>query len=162
MACFPELDLNLVKPDPELARQVPYDLAMYYLALPLAQENGSVSVAMAHPENTAAVATLQDLLHSAIVPLRSRSETIRTAIQQLHGRNGMPANRILAWSATPEYESAVRRTAGVFAAVQGASTSLLPTGQIEIDAALSTAQRQPCHPDRLESTPRPAVDRADQ
>ncbi len=140
MACFPELDPNLVKPDPELAQQVPYDLAIYYLALPLAQENGSVSVAMAHPENTAAVAILQELLHSAIVPLRSRSETIRTAIQKLHGRNGVSASRILAWSATPEYENAVRRTAGVFAAVQGASISLLPTGQIDIDATLRAAQ----------------------
>ncbi len=34
--------------------RVPHEMALYYMALPLAREDGEVSVAIAHPENAAA------------------------------------------------------------------------------------------------------------
>lgn len=139
MATYLELDLDEVTIDPELVKQVPYGLAMYYLALPVGQENGQVSVALAHPENATALATLRSLLQAEIVPVRGRSEAIRTTIQRLHGINGTPANRILTWSATPERELAVQQMAEAFAAAQSAPAAPLDAGRVELDLALSMA-----------------------
>lgn len=134
------LDLDEVPIDPELARRIPYSLAAYYLALPLAQENGRVSVALAHPENATALATLHDLLQVDIVPVRSRAEQIRAAIQRLHGFNGTPSNRFLTWSATPDHEPAVQQTAAGFAAVRDSATVLLHAGRVDMDVALAAAR----------------------
>ena len=54
MAPYLQLDLNSVTIDAQLAHRVPYALSRYYLALPLGQDNGSVSVAMAYPGNAKA------------------------------------------------------------------------------------------------------------
>lgn len=139
MACFPELDLNLVKPDPELARRVPYDLAMYYLALPLAQENGSVSVAMAHPENAAARATLHDLLRAEIVPLRGQSDTIRTAIKQVHQAKSPASARILTWSGSPDLAPVVRQTAAMVGNCLPTAVPVFDAGQATLATVLSAA-----------------------
>lgn len=139
MACFPELDPNLVKPDPDLARRVPYDLAMYYLALPLAQENGSVSVAMAHPENEAARATLHDLLRAKIVPLRGQSDTIRTAIKQVHQAKSPVSARILTWSANPDLAPVVRQTAVMVGNCLPTIVPVFDAGQVTLATVLSAA-----------------------
>ena len=140
MATYLELDIDEVTIDPDLVKQVPYGLAMYYLALPVGEENGQVSVALAHPENTTALATLGSVLQAEIVPVRGHSEAIRSTIQRLHGLNGTPANRILAWSATPERAPAVQRMAAVFAAAQGTAAAPLDAGAVELDVALTLAQ----------------------
>lgn len=140
MPRFLELNLDEVTVDPALVKRVPYALAMYYLALPLAQENGHVSVALAHPENDAALATLSNLLQAEIVPVRSQSDKIRTALQRLHGLNGRPAQRIMMWSATPEHGPAVRQMAAIFAKMHDTPAPVLDAGQVEIEAALAVAQ----------------------
>ena len=140
MSHYLELNLDEVTVDPELAKRVPYGLAMYYLALPLAQENDHVSVALAHPENTTALTTLRNLLQAEIVPVRSQSDKIRTALQRLHGLNGKQAQRVMMWSATPEHGPAVRQMAATFAKLHDTPAPVLDAGQVEIDVALAVAQ----------------------
>lgn len=48
------LTLDELTADPNLARRLPPDLAWRYHALPLAEDNGRITVAMADPENTEA------------------------------------------------------------------------------------------------------------
>jgi nucleotide-binding universal stress UspA family protein len=48
------LTLDYLDADPRLARCLPLDLAWRYHALPLADENGHITVAMAHPEDAEA------------------------------------------------------------------------------------------------------------
>ena len=139
MTCFPELDLTRVPPDPELARRVPYDLAMYYLAVPVAQENGSISVAMAHPENATARAILHDLLCADIVPLRGRSDTICTAIKQIHQPDSLARTHILTWSARPELAPVVRRTAVMIANCLPTAVPVSDAGCAAMPSVLSVA-----------------------
>ncbi|MFN2134824.1 MAG: hypothetical protein ACK2UK_02655, partial [Candidatus Promineifilaceae bacterium] len=55
--------------DASLTQRVPYALSRYYMALPLGEENGSVSVAMSYPENVNAQHVLSHLLQARVVPV---------------------------------------------------------------------------------------------
>lgn len=99
MRSHPLLDVEHVKPDPDLVGRVPPAWALYYVALPLAREDGEVSVAMAHPENATALAKLSTLLDGPISPVRSSAAAIRTALQTLHPQDTQPASGILGWEA---------------------------------------------------------------
>lgn len=78
-----------------LLQKVPYHLALYYLALPIAQENGWVTVVMAHPENSTALEVLAILLEAHIQPIRGEPAAITAAIHQLYPRPGALPNHIL-------------------------------------------------------------------
>ena len=77
MASYLNIAVALGQLDKRLLAQLPQALALYYLALPLAVEEGKVSVAMAYPENETAVTALSHLLGKPIVP-------VRTAVQPLY------------------------------------------------------------------------------
>ncbi len=71
-----------------MVRQLPPALALYYLALPLAREDGQVSVALAHPENTTALAILSRLLGGAVGPgMRSGGHHSRRFVEPSTGPN---------------------------------------------------------------------------
>jgi hypothetical protein len=48
---YPLLALADISIDPELARRLPRRLAYYHLALPIAQDEDDITLAMAYPEN---------------------------------------------------------------------------------------------------------------
>lgn len=97
MRTHPLLDVEHVNPDPDLVGKVPPAWALYYVALPLAREDGEVSVAMAHPENATALAKLSTLLDGPVSPVRSSAAAIRTVLQTFHPRDTQPASGILGW-----------------------------------------------------------------
>lgn len=74
---------DLIVDDALLAR-LPAGLADYYLALPLASEDGMISVAMAHPENKTAQTVLSAVLGGPIVAVRARSETMQATIRRYY------------------------------------------------------------------------------
>lgn len=108
MASFFDLNLNTISIDAELAKQVPYALSSYYLALPLARENGRVSVIMAHPENAAALQTLGRLLDAHIVLVAGSATAIQTALAHIYHPDAA-ATPVLAWSDADEWHTAVHR-----------------------------------------------------
>lgn len=108
MRTHPLLDVEHINPDPELVGRVPPAWALYYVALPLACEDGEVSVAMAHPENAAALAKLSTLLEGHVLPVRSSAAAIRTVLQTLHPHATQPASGILGLGAEsdPQFSTA--------------------------------------------------------
>jgi hypothetical protein len=84
MTHYLKLDLNAITLNPHLARQVPYALSRYYLALPIGRENGSVSVAMAYPDNKKARRILEHLLQAKVVPLLAPAQSIQQALECIH------------------------------------------------------------------------------
>lgn len=84
MTHYLELDLNSITLNPHLVRQVPYALSRYYLALPIGRENGSVSVAMAYPENEKARRILSQLLQANVVPLLASVQAIQQALERVY------------------------------------------------------------------------------
>ncbi|MBI1258052.1 MAG: hypothetical protein GC204_11325 [Chloroflexi bacterium] len=100
---FPFLSLDDVDLDVELARHLPRRLAYYHLALPIAQDGESITVAMVHPENRKVVSVLAGALDATIIPVRSFAETIRQQLDRVwqiqHGADGF---RAIYWAATRE------------------------------------------------------------
>lgn len=65
-----------------VVRQIPYGMALYYMALPLAYEEEQASVIMAHPENRTALIRLSDLLNADVVLVRGTREAIYDTQQE--------------------------------------------------------------------------------
>lgn len=128
MTLFLDLNCDQISVDVALLQRVPYELIVYYLALPLAQENGRVSVVMAHPENTAAIDTLQRLLQAEIVPVQARSQAIQAALQRIYTTLPPPPPQptIMAWSHTSQQETAVFATAALLRQAYHADMEMLP------------------------------------
>lgn len=83
MRTHPLLHVGEVTPDPELLQKIPHAMALYYMALPIAGEDGQVSVAMAYPENTTALDVLSYVLGRPVVVVRGLADAIRAALWPL-------------------------------------------------------------------------------
>lgn len=105
------VNLNAVDIDFPLARRVPYALSRYYLALALGQENGSVSVAMAYPENLKARQVLSGLLQASVVPVFTPAEELLPVLEHVYCPQHSKKQSILAWHDGAEWETAVSHTA---------------------------------------------------
>ncbi len=96
MTAYLALDALELAADPELVGLVPYGLAAYYQALPLAREDDLVTVIMAHPENRTALAVLSSLLGGRVVAVQGDADAIRAAIRRAHPAAAEAAH-VLAW-----------------------------------------------------------------
>lgn len=90
MASYLNLAVALGQLDKRLLAQLPQALALYYLALPLAVEEGKVSVAMAYPENETAVTALSHLLGKPVVPVRTALQPLYQAILSQYAPPALP------------------------------------------------------------------------
>lgn len=145
MRAYPFLKLTDVTPDPELVGHVPHALASYYMALPLAREDGRVSVAMVHPENAAAVTILSRLLGGTVVPVRSAAEAIRGALQTFALSEPAPAPCILGWTTRSEGVPTVKAWTTMVADLLGVAARVelsTPEALEDINAAASTQRYQ--------------------
>lgn len=159
----PLLDLKQITVDPAMVRRIPYGMALYYMALPLAYEEEQVSVIMAHPENRAALFRLRDLLKVDVVPVRGTREAIYATLQHFHPNHVLPAYKILAWSAQDNTSDGVCDLAAFFGVALSTEVTLPPVSAPDLEALLATANEgcysltvlRPC-----EATPRELVSRA--
>jgi hypothetical protein len=133
------IDLHDIPIDQELVNRIPYGLALYYLALPLARENGTITVAMARPDNQAALLALRGLLGGEIVPVQGAADDIRAAINYHHAPEKPPEARILAWSASAGLKPAVAYLATVFSVALNAPVTILDATQVDVRTALTIA-----------------------
>lgn len=141
MADYLSIHLNDIPVDETLVNQIPYGLALYYLALPLARENGSVSVAMAQPNNRAALAALGGLLDGHIVPVRGSAEEIRAALLDYHAlKQQLSEPRILAWSESAKLQPAVAFMANLFGEALGIPVVILDATKVDGETMLTIAR----------------------
>ncbi len=139
MPAYLSLDLDSVAVDPALLRRLPPGLAAYYLALPLSSEDGSISVAMAHPENEAAVAVLSALLGAPVVPVRARGAAIRQALASAAVRPDEQP-RVLQWGDDHLSLAAAGALTARFASAFAAPITTLTAPEIDLQAALAVAR----------------------
>lgn len=147
MTSYLRLDLSTITLDPQLAQRVPYALSRYYLALPVGQENGCVSVAMAYPHNLKARSILSRLLHADVVPVLTSPESLQAALERLHTpeQKQPPAHRILAWYGQPEWETPVKTTSADLGHALHADVTILATPGVSLNEALIRATHQGCN-----------------
>ena len=140
MTPYLQLDLNAITIDAQLARRVPYALSAYYLALPLGQENGCVSVAMTYPENEKARQILARLLQAEIVPIFVPVETLQAALNRIYCPEQSQTHNILAWYGQPEWETAVTTTATALSGTFQTKAATLTIPELALTEALTLAQ----------------------
>jgi hypothetical protein len=159
----PLLDLKQITVDPAMVRRIPYGMALYYMALPLAYEENQASVIMAHPENCTALIRLRDLLNVDVVPVRGTREAIYDMLQQFHPNYVLPAHKILAWNVQDDTSDGVCDLAAFFGVALSTEVTLQPAPAPDLEALLATANEE-CysltvlHPH--EAPPRELVSRA--
>lgn len=127
--------------DPVLLERLPAGLAWYYLALPLACEDGVMSVAMVHPENTTALSVLGDLLGAPIVPVRVHPEALVKTLRRLYSDAPAPTPRVLCWSAQASELAKVADVAAAYAASLSGTVTVLSSSELNIDTALTVASK---------------------
>ncbi len=140
MVAYLSIDLDDLTADPELARRLPPGLAAYYLAAPLAVEDGFVSVAMAHPENETALAVLRTLFDAPVVPVRAPTATIRRALQWLDEPAQQARPSVLLWAGDAAMLAIAQDAGARIAEVWGATVTALAAPEIELAAALEVAR----------------------
>ncbi len=84
----PFIDLAESPPKPEIAQLIPAELAKRYHAIPVAQENGKLMVAMADPLDIFAIDEIRQHTQKEIEVLIATEEDIRNAIRQIYRDNG--------------------------------------------------------------------------
>jgi hypothetical protein len=140
MVAYLSLDLDHITIDAALAKRLPPGLASYYLAVPLGDEDGAISVAMAHPENRTALAVLRALLGAPIVSVRAPASLIRRALAQSSAQPLVPEMRVLVWSAGPGALAETRATGELFARCPGATVTTLAGPEIDLEAVATIAR----------------------
>jgi hypothetical protein len=105
---YPRLSLAQIHIDPELARRIPRRLAYYHLALPIAQDEEDITVAMAYPENRRVVEVIQTALGMPVTPVRSHGDDIRRVLDTIWAdEDEARRSGLMIWSANPSAEVAL-------------------------------------------------------
>lgn len=137
MAPYLQLDLNSITIDVQLARRVPYTLSRYYMALPLVQDNGFASVAMAFPDNARARQILSRLLRAEVVPVFTPEESILSALEGIHYPEDRGSHSILAWCDRPGRETAVTAATTMLEGMLQGKATALASPQVSLEEALA-------------------------
>lgn len=117
MTFYYDLDSFVKTSDPGLLDRIPHRLARYYLAFPLAEEDGRVTVVTAHPENKAALWVLRRLLNADIVPVSSSESAVREAIARIYSVDQPDTQTIVAWAENQSQAKMVHEVAEMFGQV---------------------------------------------
>lgn len=126
---YPLLSLSQISVDAELARRLPRRLAYYHLALPIAQDEEDITVAMASPENLRVVEVIQVALGVPVTPVRSPADDIRCALDNIWADEGEARQSgVMAWAESPHEE----------AVLEGYSRNLMPA--LSLGEPLSISQ----------------------
>lgn len=100
---YPLLSLSQISIDPELARRLPRRLAYYHLALPIAQDEEYITLAMAYPDNHRVVEVIQNALGTTVAPVRSHAHDIRRILDTVWANEGETRQSgLMGWTANPD------------------------------------------------------------
>ena len=91
---------------PEIIGAVPTRVAHHYLLVPLERRGGALVVAMAHPEDLAALDDVRQILRVDVVALSASEDDIRDALKRHYGVGADTLERL-----SPEPEAAAPREA---------------------------------------------------
>lgn len=96
---YPYLSLGGLELDTDLIKRLPKSLAYYHLALPLAEEDGQITMVMASPDNTKVKALLEQVLGQPIIAVQGDSADIQSQLDHAYGKELMEvSSHILCWA----------------------------------------------------------------
>lgn len=135
-------DLTRIKLDPELLARVPLVLCRYHQVLPLAREDGRVSVAMVYPRNIAARDMLTSLLEAEIVPVQISEHAFQEALQRLVALTTAATDdqpHILLHAPGVAADSLLMRLSRAVAAEVGGDCACIESPEVSVAATLAVA-----------------------
>ena len=133
------LKINTPEIVPRVARCLPPALAWRYHALPLAEDRGRVTVAMADPANAEAQEAVMAALGSSVHFVQADAQVIECALAQLWPEwSGSPL-RLLTWAATDALAAAVKPYAQTVAELLDAHLDTFETEEKGFRALLALA-----------------------
>jgi len=89
------LHLDILLPEPRLARQLPPDVAFKYRAFPIAQAGNHITIAMADPEDDEACQQIQEILGQGICCVHADACQITQILTELWPQYAVNSNAIL-------------------------------------------------------------------
>lgn len=137
---YPYLPLSEIDLDVPLGRRLPRHLAYYHLALPVAEDENGITVALAQPDNRTVRQVIEAAIGSAIVPVQSSDTEIKAALDRIWEGAEAASGGVWVWA-----EDASKRTAlATFVAqtVTGAypHLSIQTSDAATVDGMLDTAR----------------------
>ena len=135
-------DLTRIELDTELLARVPLGLCRYHQVLPLAREDGRVSVAMVYPHNTAARDMLANLLDAEIVSVQIGEAALQQAFQRLAALVGVSTDEpphIMLHAPGVDDAALLVRLARTLAAGEGGGCACIESPEISAVATLAAA-----------------------
>lgn len=97
----PLLNLADVDIDPALVRRLPSHLAYFHVALPIAEDEDTITVAFAQPDNHATRELIESTLGHPVVAVRSRTDEILGMLDRVWQDVDLPERAIYLWSSDP-------------------------------------------------------------
>jgi hypothetical protein len=99
---YPFLDLSSIELQPELVRRLPQRIAYYHLALPIAEDQEGITVALVHPDSQRALDLLKTYLGESIIPVRASSEAVRGKLDSVwQSVSSSSGKRFVCWAKDP-------------------------------------------------------------
>jgi nucleotide-binding universal stress UspA family protein len=123
------LALDKVAANPRLARRLPAELAQRFHALPLAEDNGRITVAMANPHDGEARDAVMTALGPASCVVQADPGTIDTLLSQIWGHNVACQPELLVCSFPNPVADEVQTYAQSLAVLLGARVCQLTTAE---------------------------------
>lgn len=80
---IPSMDIPAHLPTPEVARLIPLEVARELMAVPLAQEEEVLTVAMASPDDRESIEALVEITGYRVFPVLSPPEQVESALERL-------------------------------------------------------------------------------
>jgi len=135
-------DLTKIELDTELLERLPLGLCRYHQVLPLAREDGCISVAMVYPHNTAVREMLTSLLDAEIVPVQVGEAALQQALQRsavLTALSTDEPSRILLHAPDIDDATLLVRLARTLAAEEGSCCTYMASAETSGAATLTAA-----------------------
>lgn len=97
----PLLNLSDIDIDSELVRRLPSHIAYFHVALPIAEDEDTITVAFAQPDNLATRQVIESSLGQSVMPVRSHTDDILAVLDRVWEGVDLPERAIYLWSADP-------------------------------------------------------------
>ncbi len=91
------LTINMIDSSPSLANHLPLELAKIFHAIPIADDQRNLKVAIANPENPAARQAIRSAVTLPVTVVKSELEAIDSLIAKCYGSAPLNPINILAW-----------------------------------------------------------------
>lgn len=137
---YPYLPLSEIDLDVPLGRRLPRHLAYYHLALPVAEDENGVTVALAQPDNRTVRQVIEAALGFTIVPVQSSDTEIKAALDRIWEGAEAASGGVWVWAEDASKRAAL--TAFVAQTVTGAypHLSIQTSDAPAVDGMLDTAR----------------------